>query len=182
MTVLASASRDLVPSSKPSAALANWMVLRTKPRQEKAVARFLAAAGSQFYLPLINRCRFVGPRKLRSQLPLFPGYIFLFGTLDEAYAAVSTKRVCQILAVPDHVQFEREIEQISLALAHRGIVELYPGAVVGRRCRVTRGPFIGIEGVVASRLGVDRLVLQVSMLGQGAALEIDIDLLEPIDE
>ncbi len=157
------------------------MALWTKPRQEKAVARFLAAAGTRFYLPLVDRVRYERGRKVHSHVPLFPGYVFCSGALDEAYAAVSTKRVCQILCVPDQTQFEREVEQIRLALDQCGRVEQYPFAVVGRRCRVWSGPFLGIEGVVARRLGVDRLILQVSMLGQGAALEIDLDLLEPID-
>jgi len=40
------------------------------------------------------------------------------------------------------------------------------------------GAFSGIEGVVIQRGKVAKVVLQVSMLGQGAAMEIDASLLE----
>jgi hypothetical protein len=39
----------------------------------------------------------------------------------------------------------------------------------------------GIVGTVVRRDNETRLVLQVSMLGQGASLEIDTDLLEPAE-
>jgi transcription termination/antitermination protein NusG len=123
----------------------------------------------------------VNGRKLTSSVPLFPGYVFLQGGLEDAYAAIATKRVCQLINVPDQGQFIDEMAQIRAALEVNGKLELYPFAVVGRRCRVVRGPFMGIEGMITDRLGPQRLVLQIGILGQGAALEIDIDLLEPLD-
>ena len=157
------------------------MVLWTKPRQEKAVARFLDAVEMEFYLPLIPRVSFIRSRKVVSEVPLFPGYVFAAGELEDGYAAISTKRVCQVLQVEDQRQFINEIEQIRHALVAGGSLDLFPFAVIGRRCRVTRGPFIGLEGTITDRLGPTRLVLQVAILGQGAALEIDIDLLEPVN-
>ena len=38
---------------------------------------------------------------------------------------------------------------------------------------------VGLVGTVARRDKLARLVLEVSMLGQGASLEIECDLLEP---
>jgi len=175
----ADAWRSPEPGFTPIAG--RWMVLWTKPRQEKAVARYLEAVSAQFYLPLVERVSFSRDRKLVSRVPLFPGYIFVAGELEDAYAAVSTKRICQVLQIPDQATFIHEIEQVDLALTQGGSIDLYPFAVIGRRCRVVRGPFIGIEGVITERLGPARLVLQVAILGQGAALEIDTDLLEPVE-
>ena len=174
--------RDLNTTSEQSlrSVPAAWRVLWTKPRQEKAVARFLNALGVHFYLPLVSRVSFVGGRKLRSNVPLFPSYVFLAAELEVAYAAVSSKRVCKILEIHNQAQFTHEIEQIRQALLAESTLDLYPFAVVGRHCRVTRGPFQGIEGVVSSRLGPSRLALQIRTLGQTALLEIDADLLEPI--
>ncbi|MHC5048365.1 MAG: transcription termination/antitermination protein NusG [Planctomycetota bacterium] len=143
------------------------MVLHTKSRQEKAVARFLFAAGLPFYLPLLDRVNIVRGRKVVSQVPLFPGY-----------AAISTKRVCRILEIADQESFLDELRQIDDALSRGAAVYHCPFAVIGTRCRVVSGPFEGIEGVVCSRLGHNRLALQIQTLGQGAVLEIDADLLE----
>ncbi len=161
-------------------AFEQWRVLWTKPRQEKALGRYFESRDLRFFLPLVQRVHFVGGRKLRSNVPLFPGYIFLDSELEAAYEAVSTKRVCSIIEVPDQEQFEDEIAHIQSALANQATLDLYPFAVVGRHCRVISGPFQGIEGVVSSRLGPSRLALQIRTLGQAALLEIDADLIEPI--
>ena len=182
LVTFVSSYSDLDIGLKPSldVVTATWRVLWTKPRQEKAVARFLNALGVHFYLPLVSRVNFIGGRKFRSNVPLFPSYVFLAAELEVAYAAVSTKRVCRILEIHNQEQFTHEIEQIRQALLGESTLDLYPFVVVGKHCRVTRGPFQGIEGVVSSRLGPDRLALQIRTLGQAALLEIDADLLEPI--
>jgi transcription termination/antitermination protein NusG len=179
MAALASTvQKDRLVNETPNA---RWIVLWTKARQEKAVARFLNAQNMPHYLPLIQRKTVARGRKFTSSVPLFPGYVFLQGTLDHAYAAISTKRVCQLIEVQDQNRFVQEIGQIQRALEITGTLELYPFAVIGRRCRVARGPFMGLEGVISSRLGATRLVLEVGILGQGAALEMDIDLIEPLN-
>jgi len=57
-------------------------------------------------------------------------------------------------------------------------IDLYPFVAVGQRCRVARGSMRGVEGLVIAKDDVTRIVLQVSMLGQGVSLEISADVLE----
>jgi transcription termination/antitermination protein NusG len=183
--VMAVAATDLRFDFRESAGWSDphrqWIVLWTKARQETAVARFLDAKGTPFFLPLVERKGVVRGKKTSAMVPLFPGYVFLDGTIQDGYDAIATKRVCQLIEVGDQPRFMHEIGQIRAALEVNGTLELFPFAVVGRRCRVVKGPFIGIEGVITSRLGQSRLVLEVGILGRGAALEIDIDLIEPLD-
>ena len=176
-----SASDSVVPAP-PSlrAAVKPWMVLHTKSRQEKAVARFLFAVGLQFYLPLIDRVTILRGRKRTSRVPLFPSYVFLSGDLNDGYAAISTKRVCRIIDVNDQERLVDELEQVRAALDCGAELYRAPFAVVGTRCRVTKGSFEGIEGKVSRKLGSNRLALQIETLGLGAILEIDADLLEPL--
>jgi len=159
-----------------------WMVLWTRSRQEKAVANFLQARRTVCYLPLVARVSMVRGRKFRSWVPLFPGYVFAAGQREDAYAAIASKRVCQMLPIADQDSFVREMRNVHDAVNGDGELELYPHAVVGRRCRVTGGAFMGVEGVITDRLGPDRLVLHIGILGRGASLEIDADLLEPLDD
>lgn len=158
-----------------------WIALRTKSRQEKAVARCAAALGIHYYLPLIQRGTIIRGRKLVSQVPVFPGYVFLNGQLDDAYEPALAPRVCQIIAIRDQARFVGEIAQVQRALESPLPVELYPFAVCGRRCRVARGPLEGVEGVVLERKKGSRLILQVDIIGQAVALEIDADMLEAVD-
>ena len=177
----AAEATDIFTVSPLQAVTKPWMVLHTKARQEKAVARYLRAAGAVFYLPLITRVTLVRNRKLRSRVPLLSGYVFLSGDLEDGYAAVETRRVCQIIRVADQDRLIDELEQIRDALDRGAELYQFPFAVIGTRCRVRRGSLEGIEGVISRKLGSNRLALQVQTLGLGAVLEIDADLLEPLE-
>lgn len=158
-----------------------WFVLHTHSRQEKAVAETLNARGLTYFLPLIRGVRYYGHRRRVSDRPLFPSYVFLWGTVDSTYFAVSTKRIARVLSVPDQVRLTCELTHIRLALEGNAELDPYPFLVAGRRARVTAGPLRGVEGVVQERLSETKLVLCVQTLGQAVATEIDASLLEPID-
>jgi transcription antitermination factor NusG len=51
----------------------------------------------------------------------------------------------------------------------------------GMRVEVRTGPFKGMQGTITGRGKTGRLILSIAMLGQGAALEIDTSLLDPLD-
>ena len=65
-------------------------------------------------------------------------------------------------------------------LASRLTVDQFPGLRRGRRCRVRSGPLADMEGRIERRAGRTRFVVNVDILGQAAAVEIDADMLEPI--
>jgi transcription antitermination factor NusG len=179
----------ILPDSPPSiagpeakAALDyRWMVLHTRSRHEKATAEVVAAAGGTPYLPLHRRVMYYGHRKRVVEVPLFSCYLFLWGLPDHAYAAVSAKRVAQIIQVPDQGAFARELEQVRTALERGGVLGPYRCLTRGRRARVTAGPFEGIEGLVEDHVRPERLVLRIHALGRAVSLEVDASLLEPVD-
>ena len=158
-----------------------WQVLHTRARQEKAVARALLAAGIDHYLPLIRRTSYRGRRKTAIQEPLFACYLFLYGPPESAYFAVSTKRVANVIRVADQRRFVDELEQIHRSLDKGADLSPYRYLKVGRRVRVTAGPFRGVEGLIEDRARADRLVLQIAALGRATSLEIDADLLEAVE-
>jgi transcription antitermination factor NusG len=175
----ASENRDRLKRALPGTA--RWHVIHTRSRQEKALARTLAAAGVEHYLPLIRHARYCGHRKRITHEPLFASYLFLFGAVDATYLAVATKRVANVIKVADQQRFVRELDQIRLALDNGAELSPYPYLKVGRRARVTAGPFRGIEGLIEEITRPDRLVLQIEALGRATSLEIDAGLLEPVD-
>ncbi len=157
-----------------------WHVLHTKSRQEKALAEFLAEQHIDFLLPLVKRVAYYGKRKARVETPLFPGYVFLHGTLEEAYTADRTHRVARIIAVFDQVVLHEQLQSLKIALAQPANFDPYPFLVKGTRVEVTSGPMRGIRGIVEDRTKMTRLVLQVDVLGQAVSMEIDAALLQPI--
>ena len=53
---------------------------------------------------------------------------------------------------------------------------------MGSRSIIISGPMMGTEGVIVERKDAKaRMVLEVNILGQGALIEIDSDLLEPME-
>lgn len=156
-----------------------WWVGHTKARAEKAFAWDLHRQGIGYFLPMIDCVRVSGGRKRRLMVPLFPSYVFFCGDEDDRGRALATNRLCQTLEPPDRDVLVAELVQVEQALASKAALDPYPFAAVGARCRVKAGPLRGLEGIVLRRDRTARLVLQVSMLGQGASVEVDASLLEP---
>ncbi len=136
-----------------------------------------------YLLPLRKEIRYYGKRRALVEVPLFPGYIFLCGDLEQVYAADRTRRVANVLEVKDQARIRWELENLTRTLAVNSSTPLdpYPYLKVGVRVEVRSGPFRGIQGMVADRRCADRLLLQVELLGQAVSLELHGALLEPID-
>lgn len=157
-----------------------WWVGHTRSRFEKTFAWDMLRRNIGFYLPMVERVTVSHGVKRRALLPMFSGYVFFCGTEADRYAALATNRLCQAIRILDQESVARELLSIERAMANKAQLDPYPFAAQGQRCRVTSGPFQGLEGIVVQRTNLARLVLQVTILGQGASLEIDVDLLEPI--
>jgi transcription antitermination factor NusG len=158
-----------------------WWVAHTKARNEKALARDLTERGIPYYLPLIGKTIRSGRRKLKSLLPAFPGYLFFAdGDTDFRYVVMTTNRVAHTIEVRDQARLVHELLQIERAVT-KGDFDPHPFVREGRRVVVRHGPFRGIEGIVVRRGRRARLVLQVDLLGQAIAAEIDADCVEPAD-
>jgi transcription antitermination factor NusG len=159
-----------------------WHVLHTLSRHEKVLATTLTGMGISCYLPLRRHVLRRGGRRLDARLPLFPSYVFLWANVDETYAADRTGRVAHVIPVQDQATLEWELSNLSLALDAQAPLDPYDALRVGLRARVVAGPLSGVEGVVASRTRLDRLVLQVRMLGTAASLEVDAANVALIDD
>jgi transcription antitermination factor NusG len=157
-----------------------WWVAYTKARFEKAFAWDLCSRGIGYFLPMRKKITFSGGRKRCLMSPLFTSYVFFCGTEHDRYTALTSNRISQIIEIADQGGFIQELVNIEKALMSKAIIDNYPRLPVGTRCRVISGPMMGIEGVVIKRNDAKaRMVIEVTILGQGAVVEIDSDLLEP---
>jgi len=158
-----------------------WHVLHTLSRQEKSLSEDLTARGIQHYLPLVRQSRFYGRRKAKVELPLFSGYLFLLGSMDQAYFADRTGRVARIIPVFNQEQMDWELRNLQIAMFHEPELVPYPYLKTGLRVEVRGGPFRGVQGVIENRARDSRLVLQITTLGKAVSLEIDMSLVQPVD-
>lgn len=169
-----------------AAARGTWWVAHTKARAEKALAWALLPHGVDYFLPMVERVTFSGGRKRRGMQPLFGGYVFVSGGDDARGAALASGHVARLIPVRDQAALVGELGQLEATLDAGLGCELFPHLAVGRRCRVTAGPLANVVGVVlAHEAGDDvaarRVVLNVSVLGQGALVRLDPSLLEEAD-
>lgn len=159
-----------------------WFVLHCKPRQEQVVSDHLRAVGGFAYFPRTEQVRYYGKRKVKRDLPLFPGYVFLYGDKEQAYSVDRARGVVQIITPPDPQQLAWELQNIQIALEREAPMVECARLKVGTRVEVRTGPFKGMQGLVEANKSSDRIVLQVSMLGRAMSVEIDASLLDKLED
>lgn len=115
-----------------------------------------------------------------SYAPLFTGYVFLHGSDNERVLALTTKRIAQVLVVTDYDRLCRELRQIHQLIASDASLTIESRLTAGVRVRVRFGPLQGLEGTALTRRGKTRVLVSVDFLQQGASIEFDDYLLEPI--
>jgi transcription antitermination factor NusG len=77
---------------------------------------------------------------------------------------------------------DSEIEALRLCLDKGVSVERCPTLEVGDRVRVRSGVLEGLIGQISRCKKDRRLIVPISLIHQSVAIEIDMQLLEPLDE
>lgn len=176
---------DLFPEmllDEPMAAESDrrWMVLYTRSRQEKSLARELLRRSIPYFLPMVKTTRQRAGRRFSTFNPVFSSYLFLFASEVERVASLATNRVSRVIQVEDADTLVHDLRQIRQLIASNAPLTIESRLEPGNRVRVRSGPFAGIEGTVLQRRGMTRLLVSVNFLQQGASVEIEDYLLEPL--
>jgi transcription antitermination factor NusG len=158
-----------------------WHVLYLKPRTEKKVAGYCDIVGLNHYLPLRRETKIYQRRKVTVDKPVFPGYFFAAFDRAGRLEVLKTNNVVRIIDPPDQAQFLHELEQVRLALDVDPTLGAVEAIKAGKRVMIKGGPFMGIEGMVAVVRGPGRVLLNVDIIGQAVVVEVDRDLLQPVD-
>ena len=160
-----------------------WLVVRTKPRQERVAVCHLRQREVEPYCPLFLEPPW-HPRAPKGPTPLFTGYIFVRCNPHLHLNAVS---YCPGVLHP--VRFNREVATVDQEIidalkareAARGHVvptELELGIEDGRKVRVMAGPLKDMEGVFRGYLrGGQRARVLMEFLRQRSLVEVETELL-----
>jgi transcription antitermination factor NusG len=159
-----------------------WTPAYCKPRTEKVVADYCARHGIPCYLPLLRQKRRYQRRTVEVLLPMFRGYVFVRLGLENRTLFLECHRIVHLVEV-DEVQ-ERmlvaELQGIQIMERAQGSVELevMPDIRPGTPVTITDGPLRGTSGVVETRRGKTRVVVNVELLGRAVVAEMDLGELE----
>ena len=165
-------------SRPPGEGEPQWFALAVKPRYDKAVARTLEMKGFQTFLPVYKKQHRYLARSKDSELPLFPGYVFLHGDGGERLLALETNLVAQVLPVPDQSQLHADLARVHRLMASDSPLSPQPRLAPGTPVRIISGVFAGMEGTVLRDGRNLRLLVEVRFLHQGVSVEIEAWMLE----
>jgi len=164
----------------------NWYVLWTRSHCEQSVSKQLEAKGFHLFLPTIDIWSRRNGVRYRSNVPMFPGYLFLHHAMDKAsyievckargFVKLLGERWDCLAEVP-----ESEIRAIQKVHTARVPTRAHPFLQAGQRVRITQGLLADVEGILLLRSKPNKglLVVSVDLLQRSVAVEIDCTLVVP---
>lgn len=161
----------------------SWYAAYTSANHEKRVAEQLAQRGIENFLPLYDSVRRWKDRRVRLQLPLFPGYVFVRLALKEKLRVLQVAGVARLVGFGDKPVSlpEEEVEILRRGVSGEVRMEPHPYLTEGRRVRIMRGPLTGMEGILLRKKGGMRLVLSIDLIMRSIAVDVDAADVRPID-
>ena len=159
-----------------------WYAAYTSANHEKRVAQQFAQRVIEHFFPYYQSVREWKDRKVRLQLPLFPGYVFVRLKLRDHIKVLQVPGVAKLVGfggIPTALPQE-EIDVLRTSLLHGVRAEPHRYLNVGRRVRVNSGPLAGMEGILVRKKNQDRLVISLELIFRSVAVEVDGFGLEPL--
>lgn len=147
-----------------------WYALHTRSNFERLVTQELLGKGLESYCPGLAEPQCAGR-------PLFRGYVFVrFADAPQTrLEALKSRGAVKLLgtgarpeAIPD-----QQVEALRQLLASERQCRPHPFLQRGARVRIQNGPLSGIEGRIVRFKKQTRIVLNVDLLAQAVAAEVD---------
>ena len=160
-----------------------WYAIHTSSRHEKQVNSLLIEKNVETFLPLIHTLSRRRDRKKYVDLPLFPGYLFVYVEKEGLLDVKRTKGVARILGAdidkPTPIP-ENQILDIKTILESKVKIDPYPYLKKGKKVRIKAGPLKGIDGILVEKKEGYKVIVQIDLLQKGAAAEVLISDVEPL--
>jgi transcription antitermination factor NusG len=160
---------------------ARWYAAYTRANHEKRAHEQLLQRSIDSLLPRYLSVRNWKDRRVRLQMPLFPGYVFVRISLEERLRVLEVPSVARLVGfsgVPAALS-EQDMACLRL-LAENTSAQPHPYLSVGHRVRVTRGPLQGAEGILVRRKRNLRVVLSVDLIERSVVVDVSETDLEPV--
>lgn len=151
-----------------------WFAVQVRTRWEGSTESLLHGRGYDTFLPTYRTKRSSNGRLKTVSLPLFPGYVFSRFDVRKRLPILMTPGVISVVGggkVPIAVD-DSEISAIKSVVDSGLTAQPWPYLEVGERVRIQGTALSGLEGILISFRGTQRLVVSVSLLRRSVALEI----------
>jgi transcription termination/antitermination protein NusG len=153
----------------------HWYAAYTCANHESRVAQQLTQRCVDHFLPQYESIRRWKDRRVKLQLPLFPGYVFVRLSLRDRLRVLQIPSVVRLVGFNGHPTAlpDQDINALRNSVAAQLRTEPHPYLAVGRRVRINSGPLEGVEGILVRRKNAFRVVLSMDLIASSAAVEID---------
>jgi transcription antitermination factor NusG len=178
---IASSTQELTTLS-PQHLEESWYAAQTWANHEKRVHNHLQQRTVESYLPVYTAVRQWKDRRVKLDIPLFPGYVFVRISLQDRLQVLQLPSVVRLVGfggqptpLPDH-----QIEALRQGLTHTVFMKPHPYLKVGQRARVKSGPLQGLEGILLRKKKLSRFIISLDLIMRSVSVELDIYDIEPI--
>ena len=152
----------------------SWLVVHTKPRLESEALLQLQRQGYQAYLPQM-RVESVRRGKFDERLiPLFPRYLFVRSPEDprQSWGPIRYTRGVQRLVSFGHEPALMDDSVIEWIKSEESSQTIQPLFAAGEAVQITKGPFVGLEGVFQMTDGEQRALVLIEILSKPVVLKV----------
>lgn len=159
-----------------------WVVIHTRPRQEKKLANYCKDNGIHYYLPQRVQTRVYNRKKVVTHLPLFSGYLFTILSHQDKETIKLSGSVANFIMVDSQEELMRDLVPIRHAVKIKPDLKEAAWLSEGLFVKVIDGPFKGFEGVVGSHKKLEIVNLQVEMMQRAMSIPVEASHVKIIGE
>jgi transcription antitermination factor NusG len=171
----------MIPCADASV-VAPWVALIVRSQSERKVQAGLANIGIESFVPWHRVRRRWSDRVKVLEQNLFPGYVFCRSAFAQRLLVMSQPSVTRVVGFHNAPAFipDCEIQTLRRTVTSDLPLGPWPFLQSGQRVRVERGILAGIEGKLARDCPGWRVVISVDALQRSVAVEVDRDMICPI--
>jgi transcription antitermination factor NusG len=159
----------------------HWFAVYTCANREKFVATHFASRGIDHFLPLYESVRQWSDRRVKIELPLFPGYLFVYACLRNRLPILTVPGVVTLVSVAGQpIPLASEIICALRDGIRRVAAQPFPYLATGQRVAICSGPLKGLTGVLLRRKAGPRVVVTIDAIERSFLADVAADDLAPI--
>jgi len=163
--------------------VSKWYAVFVRSNQERQVASYLNGLHIEHFLPCYTSVRQWKDRRVKLEMPLFPGYLFVRLPLQERMKVLTIRPVVALVGkknLPSPIS-DDEIAGIRAGIEH-GNAEPFEYLEAGQRIVITDGVMSGMEGILLTLRSRARVVISLQSIGRAFVVEVSADCLRPLSQ
>jgi transcription antitermination factor NusG len=169
-----------VPEGEDLHATESWYAVYTCANREKQVAARFASRGIEHFLPLYESVREWSDRRVKLQMPLFPGYLFVSAALRNQLRILTVPGVVNLVSSAGRpLPMTGDVIQKLRETVERVAAQPYPYLPVGQRVLICAGPLRGWTGILLRHKAGTRVVISIDLIQRAFVADVDANDLVP---